>query len=377
MLREFSLAWLPAATMLMATAYAGIELRRLARHLDSVEVAARAAEAHGAGAEAVRSELLAEIARLGDELRQLQQAQTERGSQLRSHGLHLEQTPLGVIEWDMDFRVCEWNRAAEKIFGYSRAEAIGQQRLDFLVPPASREHVGEVWAVLLAQRVAVKSGNENCTRDGRTIFCEWHNTPLIASDGAMVGIASIVQDITSRRDEELAIHRMAYHDPLTGLPNRALMHDRLEQALKQARRNRNRAAILFLDLDHFKQVNDRMGHSAGDELLRQVAQRLAEAVREGDTVARLGGDEFVVILSDIYRADDAERAAEKILRALARPVQLQGEDYAVTTSIGISVYPDHGASGEALLKHADMAMYRAKRSGRNTVEVFSAELLGT
>ena len=300
----------------------------------------------------------------------------ESAANRQRNALHFAQTPIGIIEWDQHHCVLDWNRGAEKIFGWSRDEVIGKGRLEFLVPDASREHVREVWGVLLTQKIAVKSGNENMTRDGRVIFCEWVNTPLIDVAGELVGVTSLVQDVTQRRAEEQAVHRMAYHDALTGLPNRALMYDRLEQTLKQSRRGRSRAAVVFVDLDRFKEVNDTMGHDAGDELLQQIAQRLAESVREGDTVARIGGDEFVLVLSDIHRPDDDGRAAEKLQRALAKPVLIRGKSVEVTASIGVSIYPEHGNSGETLLKHADMAMYQSKQTGRNSVGIYSPDLVG-
>ena len=291
--------------------------------------------------------------------------------------LHIAQCPLAIIDWDCDLQVVGWNPSAEKVFGHTATQALGQSALSFLLSDVVTDHVREVWGIVRAQQISVRSCNENIARDGRTLFCEWFNTPIKDAVGAVIGYSSIVQDITQRRQEEEAIHRMAYHDILTGLPNRALMNDRLDQTLKQARRNRTHAAVLFLDLDHFKTINDTLGHAQGDELLRQVASTLAEAVREGDTVARLGGDEFVVILSDLYLADDAKVAAEKLLRALARPVLLGEQQFEVTTSIGVSIYPDHGAQSEVLLKHADMAMYRAKSSGRNNIAIFSPDLTGT
>lgn len=162
----------------------------------------------------------------------------------------------------------------------------------------------------------------------------------------------------------------AYDDPLTGLPNRKLFLDRLRQAQAHARRHAQLAAVLFLDLDAFKAINDTLGHGVGDQLLRAVAKRLSACVRETDTVARLGGDEFTVVLRDLDTRRDAAIAARKILHAIARPFSVDGHSLHVTASLGISLYPPDGPDDEALVRKADMAMYRAKRAGKNTYRFF-------
>src|SRR5262249_31051177 len=158
----------------------------------------------------------------------------------------------------------------------------------------------------------------------------------------------------------------ALHDALTGLPNRALLSDRLEQAIRQSSRSSTKFGVLFLDLDRFKMVNDTVGHDGGDELLRTVAERLSRRVRATDTVARQGGDEFIIMLPGVESAAHVERVAENLLAEIARPIALLGTDYVVTGSIGISLYPDHGADSQSLLRNADAAMYRAKDLGKNT-----------
>ena len=181
-------------------------------------------------------------------------------------------------------------------------------------------------------------------------------------------------EIFERMQAEQRIWHMAHHDTLTGLPNRSLLHDRLDQALNQAARAQHRLAVMFLDLDRFKNVNDTLGHPVGDQLLKHVAERLRDVVRAVDTVSRLGGDEFVVVLHEIQHPDDAMMVAEKIIDALAAAVVVEGHSLHATPSIGISIYPDDGEEAYALMKNADTAMYHAKANGRNTYQFFAANM---
>ncbi len=182
------------------------------------------------------------------------------------------------------------------------------------------------------------------------------------------------ENITELKLAEHAIQRLAQYDTLTNLPNRMLLLDRLGQVLEKAKRERLRTAILFLDLDRFKLINDSLGHAAGDKLLKTVAERLTDSVRRSDTVARLGGDEFVIVLPSAPQTEDLTLIAQKILHALSRPVTLEGQEVFTSTSIGIALYPDDGKDVDSLIRCADMAMYRAKENGRNTYQFFSAEM---
>jgi diguanylate cyclase (GGDEF)-like protein/PAS domain S-box-containing protein len=186
--------------------------------------------------------------------------------------------------------------------------------------------------------------------------------------------AGVVQDVTERKAQEARIEHLAYHDALTGLPNRAMLMDRLAQALSQAQRRDQQVAVLFIDLDRFKLVNDSLGHAVGDQLLQEIARRLRGALREDDTVARVGGDEFQVITSNVAGSVDVARIAEKLMRALGEPFTLEGQELHVTASIGVSLFPRDGASGELLLKYADTALYEAKGEGRNGYRFFSPEM---
>jgi diguanylate cyclase (GGDEF)-like protein/PAS domain S-box-containing protein len=186
--------------------------------------------------------------------------------------------------------------------------------------------------------------------------------------------AGVIQDVTERKAQEARIEHLAYHDSLTGLPNRALLMDRLGQALSQAQRLDQQVAVLFIDLDRFKLVNDSLGHPVGDQLLQEFARRLRAALRDNDTVARVGGDEFQVVVCNVAGATGAARIAEKLMRVLGEPFVLEGQELHVTASLGLSLFPRDGASGELLLKYADTALYEAKGEGRNAYRFFSPEM---
>jgi diguanylate cyclase (GGDEF)-like protein/PAS domain S-box-containing protein len=288
--------------------------------------------------------------------------------------MHFESSPLAVVEWDRRQQATAWNPAAEAIFGYPAYEVLGRPIPALLAAEADRADMESMCRELLESGEGNKTTLVNIARNGRTIHCEWYNTPLMDAAGAVTGFASLVQDITERLNTERTIHYMAHHDALTGLPNRRLMQDRLNQAIMAARRKQRHVAVLFLDLDRFKVVNDTLGHDTGDFILKDVARRLATCVREVDTVSREGGDEFVLILPDLERPENARVVADKILQELARPVEIGGHEIHVTPSIGISHYPNDATDVHQLLKHADNAMYQAKDAGRNTVRFFTNDL---
>jgi diguanylate cyclase (GGDEF)-like protein/PAS domain S-box-containing protein len=185
------------------------------------------------------------------------------------------------------------------------------------------------------------------------------------------GLVCVVRDITDRKETEERITALAYRDTLTGLPNRRLFEDRLQVALAQAHRYRHRLGVFFLDLDRFKDVNDKLGHAAGDNLLQAVSERLSSCVREGDTVARLAGDEFTLLLPGVHYAEDVVKVADKVFEAMRRPFDVQGREIRITASSGVCLYPEDGNDPETLLKRADIAMYRAKERGRDNYQLYS------
>ena len=231
---------------------------------------------------------------------------------------------------------------------------------------------------------AVTSGREvlavemDVVRDGRTMATiVGYAAPLFDSSGRSRGAIGAALDITERKRAEEQVRSLAYHDALAGLPNRLLFQDRLGLAVAQAHRHHKPLAVLFLDLDRFKVINDSLGHSVGDRLIREVAVRLRTCLRQGDTVARLGGDEFTLLLPDIGQAVDAAKVAKKVLDLLRMPFDIDGRELFVTASIGISLYPDDGRDAETLVKNADTAMYRAKEQGRDNYQLYTPAMNAT
>jgi diguanylate cyclase (GGDEF)-like protein/PAS domain S-box-containing protein len=260
------------------------------------------------------------------------------------------------------------NPAFEEITGWECAQWVGKPFMPLIHPDDLSRALAEMKNILGGQPARFEL--RVLTKSGGYVVGEFTATPLLRG-GRIEGILGIARDITERKKAEETIRRLAYHDALTGLPNRALFEDRLKVALAQAHRNRQMLAVMFLDLDRFKLVNDTLGHGHGDLLLKSVARDLTELVREGDTVARVGGDEFTILLADIGSAEAATAVAGRILDRLKRPRVVEGHELRVTTSIGISLYPADGTDAETLLRNADTAMYRAKDQGRDNYQCFT------
>ncbi len=289
---------------------------------------------------------------------------------------HMDNTPLGVIEWDPDFRLVHWSPQAEKIFGWSASDVLGKAEGEVrLVYDEDKPIFSGIVEGLRSGRLPrATSLNRNYRKDGRVIWCEWYNSCLHDAEGKLVSVLSFAQDVSTRIAAEDRLQHLATHDPLTALPNRLLLQERLVQAIAHARRTGRRVAVLFLDLDRFKNINDSLGHRIGDDLLRRLATRLDDAIRATDTLARMGGDEFVVVID---RFDDPEvpaGVAVKLLDTIAQPIHVDGHEIYLTASVGISMFPDDGGDAEELFKNADVAMYRAKEGGKNTMQFFSAEM---
>jgi len=280
-----------------------------------------------------------------------------------------ERNLAGVYRSTLEGRILDCNESFARIFGYpSREEVLRQAAWDFYVHPEDRE---AALAKLLERQTL--SNYELCLKrkDGSTVWVLESESLIEGPDGRLSVIEGTAIDITERKRAEEQVKHLAFHDPLTNLPNRLLFNDRLTLAVAQAHRHSQRLAVLFLDLDRFKVINDSLGHSVGDELLRQVAERIQESVREGDTVARLGGDEFTLLVPGITAEEDAAKIARKICDAIHAPFWIDGRELFVTTSVGVSVYPSDGHDAETLVRNADSAMYRAKEQGRDNYQLYT------
>ena len=280
----------------------------------------------------------------------------------------------GIVVYDRQLRYLLWNRFMEELTGLEAEKVVGHHATE-LFPHLREQHVDDLlYRAMAGETVASPDIHYYLPGTEKRGWVSAVYRPHYDANGNIVGAIGLIRDITERKAAEQQIEYQAYHDALTGLSNRRLFQEHLTLALALAQRRRRNVAVLFLDLDNFKIVNDSLGHTVGDALLKQVATRLKKAVREGDTVARVGGDEFTIVLQDLPHRDDAAIVAEKVLRAVAQPIEVSEHRLYVTTSIGITVFPDDGEDAETLLKNADNAMYRAKAEGRNTFHMSTQEL---
>ena len=271
---------------------------------------------------------------------------------------------------DANNNIVSVNKAFTIVTGYTPEEAIGKNPCIMNSGMHDAIFYQRMWQKI--HEDGVWKGEIFNRRKNGEIYPEWLSISTIRDgNGKIVNHVSLFTDITSQKESEKHIQFLAHYDPLTRLPNRRLFGDRLKQVLSSANRHTDKAGLLFIDLDRFKNVNDSLGHLAGDELLRTAADRLDNCIRESDTVARLGGDEFVVILNEIKEPEDAAHVSQKILDALSDPFELDGHKISISSSIGISIYPDDGADSDTLIKNADTAMYHAKASGRNNFQFFT------
>jgi len=281
----------------------------------------------------------------------------------------------GIFITDINGTILATNSACTRITGYTPVELIGQNpRL------LKSDHHSEMFYNALWQ--AVNQNNQwegeiwNKRKNGE-IYPQWLSISAIKNeDGAVQNYIGIFIDISKQKEAEHHLAYLAYHDQLTQLPNRDLLHDRLNMAVLQARRNKQSIAVLFIDLDHFKYVNDTFGHSVGDKLLQEVALKLSTCLREQDTLARMGGDEFTVILQDFNSRQDVELAARRILDALETPFLVDHHALYVSASIGISFFPEDGSTASELMRRADTAMYSAKNDGRHRLHFFQSDMEG-
>ncbi len=302
-------------------------------------------------------------------------ARVRADTRLRQAATVFESTREGVLITDLEARILTVNRAYTEITGYSEAEVRGRNpsllhsgRQD---PAFYQTHVGQ-------HRRAPDTGRARSGTGARTARLYPQLLSISAvydNQGRPSHYVGVMTDISQLKQSEARLEHLVHYDPLTHLPNRRLVQSRLQHALEHADRQGHRVAVLFIDLDRFKNVNDSLGHPVGDELLEALAQRLSERLREDDTLGRLGGDEFLLLLEHLERPEDAAGVAQTLLRLLEQPFHLpSGHEIYVGASIGISLYPDDGATVTDLIKHADVAMYQAKEEGRSTYRFYTPSL---
>lgn len=286
-------------------------------------------------------------------------------------GRVFENAGEGVMITAVDGTIVSVNQSFCQYTGYAAEEVLGRQPNILHSGRQGDAFYRHMWQSL-QQEGQWEGEIWNRRKDGKN-YLEWLSISAIRNgEGNPTHYVAVFSDITSEKENEKRLYQLAHYDQLTELPNRMLFLDRLKQGLSRARRNNRRVAVMFLDLDGFKPVNDRFGHQVGDELLRQIAKRLSDTLRASDTVSRFGGDEFTVAIPDLGHNDDIAHVAQKITEAVAQPCTIDGKEVAVTTSIGISLYPDDGDNGDMLISCADLAMYEAKKVGKNNYRFFGA-----
>jgi diguanylate cyclase (GGDEF)-like protein/PAS domain S-box-containing protein len=299
---------------------------------------------------------------------------------LRLSATVLEHIADGVMVIDVHGRIVATNPAYTQITGYTESEALGKQsgltRAD-LASSAGREPAfyDSLWRGLAD--TGFWRGEIWSTRKNGEVYLEWLTVSAVRDDDELVShYVCVFSDITKLKESQEKLDHLAHHDPLTGLPNRLLFHDRLQHAMVRAARGNEQLAVIFIDLDRFKNVNDTLGHHVGDELLKQIAHVLSGCLRDGDTLARLGGDEFIVLLEDIDGERGARLVAEKLMRLFEQPVLVSSYELFVTGSVGISLFPQDASDLNVLIRNADVAMYQAKARGRNGYAFYAPSMDG-
>lgn len=314
------------------------------------------------------------------ERKRAEQALVESEHKFRSL---IEHSPDGIVIVDEQGLIVEWNHGQEEITGLKRSDALGkaiwevqfQFVLDKLRATMSIDHLKQATLEILrtGHGPEINQPFERMLQlpDGRFRNVEFMTYTYQTNRGYRIG--SVARDITKRKQIEMLLEHLAMHDPLTDLPNRQLLQDRLEHDLEHAKREQNgTVAVMVLDLDHFKEINDTYGHACGDQILRIAAQRLQTCLRKSDTAARMGGDEFTLIMTEVNNVESCQLIAQKVLDTLSTPLEVDGHTFNVTASIGISLFSPDNAETSTLLRQADLAMYQAKQS-RNCYKLFRSD----
>jgi diguanylate cyclase (GGDEF)-like protein/PAS domain S-box-containing protein len=300
--------------------------------------------------------------------------QALREAERRYHGL-FDNAIEGIFRTSVDGQFLDANPALAHIYGFDSPEELIRSLRDIGTQLYVEKQRREEFIEIMKARGSVTGFESQVQRkNGDIIWISENARAIFAEDGPLIGYEGTVEDITERRQYQVRIEHQANYDNLTGLANRSLLQDRLQQALLTAANSDLRIAVAFVDLDRFKFINDSLGHHVGDELLKSVAARLKSCVRECDTVARLGGDEFVLLINGHSGPESVRQLMDRILAAVAQPWVIEQGEFLVSCSIGVALHPDDGEEALTLLKHADSAMYRAKDSGRNNFQFFTREL---
>jgi len=298
----------------------------------------------------------------------------EQGEYIRKLSRAVEQSPVSVMITDTEGRIEYVNPKFTHLTGYSLADVAGKNPCILKSGETPPEEYKKLWGTI-GKGEDWRGEFHNRNRNGELFWVSASISPITDEEGKVTHFLSFQEDITLRKQTEETIRRMAYLDPLTGLPNRHFFHELLQKGLAQAQRHKHQMAVLFLDLDRFKVVNDTLGHFVGDQLLKAVALRLKECCRrEGETVARWGGDEFIILVPEITSVQETVRMARIIIESFAALFDLSGQQLTISTSIGISIFPDDGLDADSLIKKADMAMYQAKEEGRNRYRLFTSAM---
>jgi len=333
-----------------------------------------------AGEEQAKGQLLRKLEEAHKKITELQEKEAEWksiGKELRESEVKFRELanllPQTIFELDKKEHLTFLNDTGLKNFGYEKADfSEGPMAFQMLISGDRNRATNSFRKVLKGQRFVVNEYTA-LRKDGTTFPVMLYEIPRV-KNGEVVGVLGVIIDISKRKMTEERLVYMAMHDPLTGLPNRMLFSDRFDMAVAHAYRYKKKVAIIFLDLDYFQNINTSLGYDVGDELLKKMADRLTGFLRKSDTVARMGGDEFILLLQEINKIENMNSIAQRIFSTLEKPFVLEKQEHNITSSVGITIYPDHGKDLQTLMKKADIAMNYVKKHGRNNYQLYTPDM---